>query len=87
MEEKSEITLSYFLMGFACIVISSSLKAFILHHFINALIVSFGLFIMSIFLVQIGNRIRNNLYVERNAAISGVIGSHQVNDPTNAKLM
>ena len=51
LEEKSEITLSYFLMGFACIVISSSLKAFILHHFINALIVSFGLFIMSIFLI------------------------------------
>ena len=54
LEEKSEITLTYFLAGFMCIVISSSLKAFILHTFINALIVSIGLFVMAYYLVIIG---------------------------------
>ena len=63
-------------MGFGCIVISSIFKAFILHHFINALIVSVGLLVMSFYLVQVGNRIKNNLYVEKNNAISGVIGSN-----------
>ena len=54
LEEKSEITLTYFLAGFMCIVVSSSLKAFILHTFVNALIVSIGLFIMAYYLVIIG---------------------------------
>ena len=30
MEDKSEVTLAYFLSGFACIVVSSMLKAFLL---------------------------------------------------------
>ena len=51
MEEKSEITLFYFLAGFACIIASSILKSFLTQTFINALIVSIGLVLMSYFLV------------------------------------
>ena len=54
LEEKSEITLQYFLMGFGCIVMSSSLKAFILHTFFNALIVSVGLILMGLYLIVVG---------------------------------
>ena len=41
-------------MGFGCIIISSSLKAFMLHSFLNAVIVSAGLFIMSFYLISVG---------------------------------
>ena len=47
MEDFSEVTIQYFLMGFGCIIVSSSLKAFILHSFLNAVIVSIGLYVMS----------------------------------------
>ena len=73
LEQKSEVTIAYFLLGFAGIIVSSSLKAFILHTFVNALIVSIGLAIMSYYLVTIGQRIKQKLYVESNAAISGII--------------
>ena len=87
LEEKSEITLQYFLMGFGCIIISSSLKAFILHTFINALIVSVGLLVMSFYLLIVGQRIKQRLYVAKSSAISGLISGEQVADPTNTKLM
>ena len=73
LEEKSEITLLYFLLGFMCIIISSSLKAFILHTFVNALIVSCGLILVAWYLVKVGLRIKDKLYVEKNQAISGLI--------------
>ena len=73
-------------MGFACIIVSSSLKAFVLHSFINALIVSSGLMAMSYYMVIVGQRIKDNLYVEKQSAISGQIGDHQVHDPTHIKL-
>ena len=60
-------------MGFACIIISSSLKAFILHSFINAMIVSVGLLAMSYYIVLVGQRIKDKLYVEKMTAISGHI--------------
>ena len=63
LEEKSEITIQYFLAGFACIIISSILKSFILHKFWNAFIVSIALLIMSIWLINIGKRIKKRLYV------------------------
>ena len=75
MEDKSEITMFYFLMGFACIIGSSILKAFLLHSFWNAFIVSFGLLIMSYYLIIIATRIKDKLYVEKNEAISGLIVS------------
>ena len=50
LEEKSEITMQFFLMGFACIIISSMLKSFVLHSFINAIIVSVGLIAMAIYM-------------------------------------
>ena len=84
LEEKSEITMQYFLSGFCCIIISSILKSFILHTFINALIVSIGLVIMSFFLINTGMRIKNELYVESNQAITGQIRKDQIIDPTNA---
>mmetsp|Transcript_1036 Transcript_1036/g.1885 ORF Transcript_1036/g.1885 Transcript_1036/m.1885 type:complete len:198 (+) Transcript_1036:28-621(+) len=86
LEEKSEITLQYFLMGFGCIIISSSLKAFILHSFFNALIVSCGLLAVSFYLLTVGQRIIDRLYVEKKQAISGLIQGDQVIDPTDAKL-
>ena len=86
LEEKSEVTLKYFLAGFGCIVISSSLKAFILNSFFNALIVSCGLLIMSLYLKTVGERILTKLYVEKKSAISGLIQGDQVIDPTDAKL-
>ena len=73
MEGKSEITLIYFLGGFACIVLSSILKAFLLQQFVNALIISVGLAIMSYYLVQLALRIKEKLYVETNSAIKGLI--------------
>ena len=87
LEEKSEITIQYFLSGFCCIIISSILKSFILHTFMNALIVSIGLLIMSYYLVNIGMRIKNELYVDTNKAISGQIRTDQIIDPTNTQLM
>ena len=86
MEDLSEVTIQYFLMGFGCIIISSSLKAFILHSFINAIIVSAGLLVMSQYLVLIGTRIKTELYVEKMSAISGKIERDQVQDPTNIRL-
>jgi hypothetical protein len=87
LEEKSEITMQYFLSGFCCIIISSILKSFILHTFMNALIVSIGLVIMSFFLVNTGMRIKDELYVESKQAITGQIRKDQIIDPTNAQLM
>ena len=86
MEEMSEPTIQYFMLGFGCIIVSSALKAFILHSFINAVIVSAGLFVMAQYLIYVGTRIKNALYVEKTAAISGHITHDQINDPTNIKL-
>ena len=82
----SEITIQYFLMGFSCIIVSSALKAYLLHSFINATIVSAGLFLMSQYLIQVGKKIKTQLYVEKTSAISGQIHEDQVYDPTNIKL-
>ena len=71
LEEKSEITMQFFLMGFACIIISSMLKSFVLHSFINAIIVSSGLIAMAFYMTKVGTRIKDNLYVEKTNAISG----------------
>ena len=87
LEEKSEVTMQYFLSGFCCIIVSSILKSFILHTFMNALIVSIGLVIMSYYLVMTGQRIKDELYVESKKAISGTIRKDQIIDPTNAQLM
>ena len=74
-------------MGFACIIASSSLKAFILHTFLNALIVSVGLIAVAFYLLHVGQRIMGKLYVEKRTAISGLIQGDQVMDPTNTKLL
>ena len=73
LEEKSEITLVYFFSGFACLIISSILKSFLLQNFFNALIVSVGLVIMSWFLFNMGKRIKDSLYVPRGQATTGQI--------------
>lgn len=73
LEEKSEITLAYFMMGLYCIVLSSALKAFILYTLWNALVVAGGLVGMTYILVGAGKRIFNNMYVEKNTAIRGKI--------------
>jgi len=86
LEEKSEITLAYFMIGLYCIVISSALKAFILYTLWNALVVSCGLVGMTYMLVSAGKRIFNNMYVEKDKAIRGKIEREQVYDPTNIKL-
>ena len=87
MEEKSDVTLKYFLCGFSCIVMSSILKSFILHTFWNALTVSSALILMAMYLYNVGMRIKNKLYVATSVAIKGVIERDQVVDPTNAQLM
>ena len=83
LEEKSTITIQYFLSGFVCIIISSILKSFILHNIVNATIVSMGLLIMSFYLVNAAYRIKEKLYVESQSAIQGIIRKDQVIDPTN----
>ncbi len=86
LEEKSEITLAYFMIGLYCIVISSALKAFILYTLWNALVVTGGLVLMTYMLVGAGKRIFNNMYVEKDKAIRGKIDREQIYDPTNIKL-
>ena len=54
LEEKSEITLGYFMAGLYCIVISSALKAFIQYSFFNGLIVTVGLIGMTYILIISG---------------------------------
>jgi len=73
LEEKSEITLAYFMTGLFCIVLSSSLKAFILYTLWNALVVTAGLVMMTYISIDVGRRIFNNMYVEKNQAIRGKI--------------
>jgi hypothetical protein len=54
LEDKSEITLTYFMLGLYCIVISSALKAFILYTLWNACVVSAGLALMTYTLITSG---------------------------------
>ena len=58
LEEKSEITLAYFMLGLYCIVLSSALKAFILYTLWNACIVVAGLCLMTYTLVTSGKLVR-----------------------------
>jgi len=73
LEEKSEITLAYFMIGLYCIELSSALKAFILYSLWNALVVTAGLVFMTYMLVSAGKRIFDNMYVEKEKAIRGKI--------------
>lgn len=73
LEDKSEITLAYFMLGLYCIVISSAFKAFILYSLWNACVVAFGLILMTYVLVNAGKRIFTNMYVEKDKAIRGKI--------------
>jgi hypothetical protein len=86
LEEKAETTIGYFMVGLICIVLSSSLKAFILYSFVLACIVTAGLTFMTYVLVKTGRRIFANMYVDKDVAISGKITAEQVNDPTNVKM-
>lgn len=86
LEDKSEITLAYFMLGLYCIVLSSAFKAFILYSLWNACIVAFGLILMTYVLVNAGKRIFTNMYVEKDKAIRGKIERDQIYDPTNIKL-
>ena len=86
MEEKSEITLAYFMLGLYCIVLSSALKAFVLYSLWNACVVAGGLLWMTWVLVKVGKRIFNNMYVEKEKAIRGKIDTAQVYDPTNIRF-
>ena len=86
LEDKMDITIIYFMSGLICIIISSSLKAFIQYSFINALIVTIGLVCMTYVLIISGRRIFKNMYVEPDSATTGKINMSQVYDPTNIKL-
>lgn len=72
--------------GLYCIVLSSALKAFIMHTFLNATIVTGGLVMMTYILIQSGRRVFKNMYVDKNNAISGKIEKEQIVDPTNIKF-
>ncbi len=74
------------MIGLYCIVLSSALKAFILYTLWNALVVTGGLVMMTYILIDVGRRIFNNMYVEKNRAIRGKIERDQVYDPTNIKI-
>ena len=86
MEDYSEPTMQYFTMGFFCIIASSSLKAFILHSFISAVIVTGGLILMGKYLLQVGLRIKDSLYVQKESALTGEIRKDQIQDPTDVRL-
>lgn len=64
LEDKTEVTLGYFMTGLYCIVLSSSLKAFIQYSLLNASIVCAGLAMMTYTLIYTGRRIFKNLYVD-----------------------
>ena len=84
LENKTEITLGYFMTGLYCIVLSSGLKAFIQYSLLNASIVCAGLVMMTYILVDSGRRIFKNMYVDKVSAKTGKID--RINDPTNIKL-
>ena len=86
LEDKTDITLGYFMGGLVCILISSSLKAYIQYSFLNASVVTIGLVFMAYILVHSGRRIFTEMYVEKGTAISGKISQDQVFDPSNIKL-
>ncbi len=86
LEEKSEITMVYFMLGLVGIIISSSLKAFLIYSMWNAIVVSIGLAVMTFILFSSGRRIFRNMYVEKEKAISGKIDKDQVYDPTDIKF-
>ena len=50
------------------------------------MIVTIGLVFMTYVLMVSGRRIFKNMYVERDAAITGKIATDQVYDPTNIRL-
>ena len=75
LEDKMDVTIGYFMAGLICIVISSSLKAFIQYSLINAIIVTIGLIFMTYVLVISGRRIFKNMYVEPGTATSGKINT------------
>ena len=54
LEDKSEVTVTYFMLGLYCIVMSSALKAFILYTLWNAIIVLLGLMVMTYYLIKAG---------------------------------
>jgi hypothetical protein len=83
LEDKSEITLQYFYVGLYCIVVSSAFKAFIQYSFLNGLLVTMGLVFMTWLLFKAGKRIMENMYVQKDKAISGKIRTDQIHDPTN----
>ena len=64
LEEKSEVTISYFLAGLYFIVISSSLKAFIQYSFFNGFIVTIGLIGMTYVLIISGKKHTPTTYSE-----------------------
>ncbi len=84
LEDKTEVTLGYFMTGLYCIVLSSSLKAFIQYSLLNASIVCAGLVMMTYTLIVTGRRIFKNLYVDHRSAKTGKID--RIIDPTNIKL-
>lgn len=86
LEDKSEITQAYFMGGLFCIILSSALKSFILYTLWNACIVTAGLGLLAYFLITSGKRIFNNMHVDKDKAIRGVINRDQVLDPTNIKI-
>lgn len=86
LEDKSEITLTYFMLGLYSIVISSCLKAFLLYTLWNACVVAAGLVFITHILIKSGRRIFNNMYVEKDKAITGKIQRDQVHDPTDIKF-
>lgn len=64
-------------------MISSAFKAFIQYSFLNGLLVTMGLVFMTMLLFKAGKRIMENMYVQKDKAISGKIRNDQINDPTN----
>ena len=86
LEDKTDITLGYFMCGLYCVILSSGMKALIQYSGLNALIVWIGLSFMTVILVKSGRRIFTNMYVSKSNATSGVIHAEQINDPTNVQL-
>lgn len=86
LEDKTDITLGYFISGLYCVLLSSGLKALIQYSLLNAGIVCGGLGIVTYILVLSGRRIFKHMYVSKSQAASGRIAREQIADPTNIKF-
>jgi hypothetical protein len=82
LQNKSEQTLKYFMMGLYGQIISSAILAWIRYSALNALLINMGLAGLCIFIMKWAEQIFSDLYVKKEEALVGQIRAEQVADPS-----